>query len=452
MHGVSIVTLTNAIEVRNQFASDFHRPRYHYLPPSNWMNDPNGLVQWKGKYHLFYQHNPHGPLWGNIGWGHAVSTDMIRWVDLPLALEPTKGTYDEGGCFSGCLVDDQGVPTIFYTAAHGEHSSTQVQCMATGDDDLIEWRKHPNNPILGQIPPEMAQTEDFRDPFVWREDGMWYMVLGSRVADDGGAVLLYRSKDLLHWEYLNPLLTAEDNRFGAVWECPNFFRIADKWVLIVSAHTASTTDTVFYFVGEYENHRFRPFYSDILDYGNLYAPLTFEDDHNHRILFGWVREARSEVDQRLAGWSGVQSIPRVLTLDDYNRLTMTPVAALDSVRGKHYTVDTMPIEHDIHLEITGLHLDIVARFKLAPNGYCGLSLACSPDNREHISIMYEQDRQRLCVRKVNLETNDVLTTHIRDVPHRLATGDRLQLRIMVDGSGTTPLSRILMLSNKVRLL
>src|SRR6266566_4042767 len=108
-----------------------HRPCYHYLPPANWMNDPNGLIQWKGEYHMFYQYNPAAPVHNKIHWGHAKSTDLVHWTDLPVALAPVPGSYDEDGCFSGCAVDHAGVPTIIYTGVRGKK---QLPCVATSAD------------------------------------------------------------------------------------------------------------------------------------------------------------------------------------------------------------------------------------------------------------------------------------------------------------------------------
>jgi len=458
--------LNMASETRKLFSSDIHRPIYHYLPPSNWMNDPNGVIQWNGKYHLFYQHNPLGPLWGNMNWGHAVSEDLIHWTDLPLALNPDNSDYDEAGCFSGCCVNNDGVPTIFYTATTGERCENQVQAIATSEDDLLTWQKHPANPVIKTVPSEANQTSDFRDPYVWREGDTWYMVLGSRIAGeagDFGVIFLYRSQNLVDWEYLNPLIIGDDKKHGAIWECPNFFKLGDKWVLIISAHQGHMTDTVYYFVGAFTDHRFIPETSGVLDYGNLYAPLSFKDDHNRQVMFGWLREARSEVDQRLAGWSGVQAIPRVLALDNQNRLNMQPVPELNTIRGRNVTVEPTDITQAETLDIRGLHLDIEAEFRVDETGYVGFSLACAEDGSEKTDIIYHADGNRLSVHKHFPRTNGAMTTHSREVSHQLDAGEPLRLRILLDGSvleivanGRTSLSRRIYptdsTSNQVKLL
>jgi beta-fructofuranosidase len=423
-----------ARRTRQTFTADWHRPRYHFLPPSNWMNDPNGVIQWQGQYHLFYQHNPGGPLWGDMHWGHAVSPDLIHWQDLPLAIAPTPGSPDEAGIFSGCIVNHDGTPTVFYTGTRGERNNIQTQCLATSADNLLTWQKHPGNPIIGEVPPEAGQTADFRDPFVWKEADGWYMVLGSRIQDVGGVVFLYRSQNLIDWEYLNPLLVSDAAPNTGIWECPNFFKLDDRWVLIISGHTGSSTGDVAYFVGDYANHRFTPTSRGILDFGQLYAPLSMLDDQNRRILFGWVREARSEVEQRQAGWSGVQSIPRVLALDDQERLHMTPVPELEKIRMQHHHYNAMDLTERVRLDVTGLAFDISAEFEVQAGGQCSISLACAPDNQEHIDIAYDAATQHLIVRKVGASGAGALVTHIREARHELAAGEMLQLRILLDGS------------------
>lgn len=421
-----------ALAIRQRLAGDRHRPRYHFQPPCNWMNDPNGLIQWNGQYHLFYQHNPNGPLWADMHWGHAVSDDLLHWTDWPVALAPTPGGPDERGVFSGCAVDHAGTPTLIYTGTRGEHHDIQTQCIATSDDGLLTWHKYPGNPVIDRVPPEAGQTRDFRDPFVWREGDTWYMVVGSRIQDVGGAVFLYRSADLYHWEYLHPLLTGDIRRNGITWECPNFFKLGDQWVLIISSHMGTHTASVIYFVGTYENHRFTPHYEGVLDYGTLYAPLTLVDSQNRRLLFGWLREDRSLAEQQAAGWSGVQSIPRVLTLDDHSRLNMSPIPELATLRGQHthYGSGTTAAP----LTASGLVLDLEATFEPAATVPCGLSLACSADGSKRTDIVYDPATGQLAVHKITPELFDITTTQIRAVPHPLAAGEALHLRILLDGS------------------
>lgn len=412
---------------------DPHRPRYHFLPPSNWMNDPNGLIQWNGKTHLFYQHNPGSPLWGNMHWGHAVSADLIHWTDLPIALTPTPGDPDEAGCFSGCAVNN-GLPTFIYTGTRGARHDIQTQCLATSQDDLLTWQKYADNPVLSEVPPEAGQTADFRDPFVWKDGDTWFMVLGSRIKDVGGAVFLYHSPNLIDWEYLNPLLIGDIKRNGVIWECPNFFKLGDSWVLIISTHTGSATGTVIYFVGSYENNHFVPNYEGILDYGELYAPLTFVDEQNRRLLFGWVREARSAEAQRQAGWSGVQSVPRVLKLDAQKRLTMAPAPEIERLRGSQQHYGSLELSQNISLDITGRALDIVAEFAPTQSGTCGLSVACSEDRSERTDIVYDTGSGQLTVRRITPQTNQGSTDYIRSAPLSLEDEEPLRLRVLLDGS------------------
>ncbi len=429
----------DALSIRQQFATDFHRPIYHFQPPSNWMNDPNGAIQWQGTYHLFYQYNPHGPLWGDIHWGHAASPDLIHWTDWPVALAPTPGGPDETGCFSGCAVDDNGVPTLIYTGVRGEHYEVQTQCVAGSHDGLRTFQKFAGNPVISQLPPEAVQKRDFRDPYVWKEGDSWYMVLGSRIEDVGGAIFLYRSHNLHDWEYLHPLLvndpaTGEYNVSSSIWECPNFFKLGDKWVLIISYHTGHQTATVIYFVGTFENLRFTPEYQGVFDHGQLYAPLSFLDAQNRRILHGWLREDRSDRAQRAAGWSGAQSIPRVLTLDAQNRLNSAPVPDVERLRGQQHHDGPSPLTEDRTLDFAGLNFDLVARFQPEANGRCGLSVGYSPETNESLDIVFDAARQLFIVRKVHFEADGARVTHEREIPHVLDPGEVLTLRVLADGS------------------
>jgi len=423
---------------QGRFKDDHQRPRYHFLPPANWMNDPNGLIQWDGQVHLFYQYNPDGAYHANMHWGHAVSPDLIHWTDLPIALKPTPGGWDEGGCWSGCAVNNNGVPTLIYTGVRGKRGESQAQGLAISRDNLLTWEQYPGNPVLSQVPAEARQSYDFRDPFVWREGDSWYLLVASRVEGIGGTVFLYRSADLIHWEYLNPLLTGRMEQTGRTWECPNFFPLGGKWVLILSAHIdPGRTAKVFYFVGEYRDHRFTPEVQDIFDYGVLYAPLTMQDDRGRRLLMGWLREDRLVEKQIAAGWSGVQSIPRVLTLLPDGHLGTAPVPEVEQLRGEHRRYADIPLgtlAGEMALKPDGHALDIVAEFEPGTAGLFGLDVLASPDGAEKTRILYDAPTQRLIVERLKSSLADGVNPYAHAAPHPLAPGERLQLRILLDSS------------------
>jgi beta-fructofuranosidase len=425
--------VTSSEQLRRTLAQDFQRPTYHFTSPANWMNDPNGVIQWDGGWHLFYQHNPAAAKFGLIHWGHATSDDLIHWRDLPFALTPTPGSADENGCWSGCLVDNDGVPTIVYTGARGARHETQTQCLATSRDGLLTWEKYGGNPVLSEVPAETGQTNDFRDPYVWREGKTWYLVLASRIVGVGGAALLYRSPDLIHWEYLHPLLVGSAEKTGTVWECPSFFPLGDKWVLIVAGKGGGTPFTVWYFIGEYADQRFTPESEGRLDYANFYAPYVTRDDQNRRLLLGWLTEARSEQAHLAAGWAGAHAIPRVLSLQD-GQLHMQPVPELNSLRGERAEFNNIRLAgDDVTLAVEGTTLDIEA--ELVAVGKVGFKVACSPDGAEQTRITYDPGTGLLSVnREKTSAVDNGSDTSPNEAPHTLAPGESLKLRVLLDGS------------------
>ncbi len=410
---------------------DFLRPRCHFMPAANWMNDPNGVIHWDGRYHLFFQYNPDGAWHGNMHWGHAVSDDLVHWRELPIAIAPTPNSPDQGGVFSGCMVDDGGVPTAIYTGVNDDYSR-QVQCLATGNDDLTKWVKHPCNPIIGCAPPELGQTRDFRDPFVWRGDDCWYLLLASHIVGVGGAVLLYRSRDLLDWQYLHPLFVGDKARNGRNFECPNFFPLGDKWVLIVSSQLSHAPSTTLYFVGRFEDERFVPESEGVYDAGYSYASLCSEDEQGRRLIYSWIREGRSVAKQRESGWTGVQAIPRQLWLDERKRLCSRPVPELEALRGPHCHFDAGEVGHD-DLPLGGFALDIEVEFAVA-GGICGLEMARSESGWEKLAVLYDQSTETLQIRRQYDHDDPELDAAPQGMSHRLDAGENLRLRMLFDGS------------------
>ena len=424
---------------RQRLAEDPHRPLYHFQPASNWMNDPNGLIQWNGTYHLFYQTNPNGTSHGTIHWGHAASDDLVHWTDLPLALSPTPGGPDQGGCYSGCAVDHDGVPTLVYTGVCGED---QRPCVATSSDGLISWIKHPRNPVI-PAPPEDLDLVGFRDHAVWKEGGVWRQLIGSGIRGVGGAVLLYRSKDLLSWEYEKPLLVGDKDETepfwtGSMWECPDFLALGDKHVLILSAFHEGDTFHTFYLVGTYENGRFEPEGGAIVDLGgHFYAPQTMVDEQDRRIMWGWLREGRPEREQLEAGWSGVMSLPRMLTMTDDSSLGIEPVPELKALRGEYRHSGGLrltPESSGLLENVRGDCLELVAEFEPTDAGEFGLKVRCSPDGEEQTLIVYDAKNGRLAVDPSRSSTNPNVHKDVRWAEIGLPEGEGLRLQIFLDRS------------------
>ncbi|HET7889903.1 MAG TPA: glycoside hydrolase family 32 protein [Candidatus Sulfotelmatobacter sp.] len=330
-----------------KLAGDPLRPQYHLLPAHNWMNDPNGPIFFRGRYHMFHQYNPQGAVWGNMNWAHATSPDMIHWQHEPIALSASADGPDRDGVFSGSAVLDNGRPTVIYTGvappdvehpatlSDGAHTWRESQCLAVAeDDDLRVWKKRPD-PVIA-APPAGVHVTGFRDPCLWREGDLWMLILGSGFQSRGGTILLYSSPDLRQWSYLHPLIEGVRSTekkvnpvdTGEMWECPDFFPLGGKHVLLIS-----TMGKVQWKVGTYAKQRFAAEKEGVVDWGAYYAAKTMLDAQGNRILWGWITETRPDAELIAAGWAGAMSLPRVLSLSLENELEMKVAPAAQQLRG-----------------------------------------------------------------------------------------------------------------------
>ena len=411
-------------------STDPHRPIYHFMPPANWMNDPNGLIQWKGQYHLFYQHYPGGAFWSTMHWGHAVSADLVHWTHLPIAMTPTPGSPDEDGCWSGCAVNHNGTPTVIYTGLSG---GAQLPCLATSRDDLLTWDKYAGNPIITSPPPG-CDVPGFRDHCVWRENGEWRMIIGSGINGVGGAAFLYRSPDLLQWRYMAPLCIGDKNHTGQMWECPDFFPLGHKHVLVISALPAGK---VLYLTGAYAGDAFVPEKQGSADDGCFYAPLSMTDSTGRRLMWGWLREERIKAAQIAAGWSGVMSLPRVLSLLPDGTLSARPVPEIECLRGRPYHLEDVELSsgsNDLLSKVKGDALEMLAEFEPGDVTRLGLQMVCSPDGVEHTDLVYDPTRSRLTMDRSHSSVSDTVQCEEQGDTLALAPQETLQLRVFLDKS------------------
>lgn len=415
--------------------NDRHRPLYHFTPPQNWMNDPNGLIQWQGTYHLFYQHNPFGALWGNMHWGHAISTDLVHWEHLPIALAPDDDGPDAGGCFSGVAIVHNGIPTLVYTGV-GPSLEPQVPCIATSDDPLLRtWTKYEGNPV---IPTPSFDVVIFRDHTLWQEDGVWYQGIGSGLPGEGGTVLVYRSEDLRHWDYVGPLTVGDATQTepfptGTGWECPDFFHLNGMEGLIFASHGPGGLN-VAWLSGNYANAKLDPSATSLVDAGpSFYAPQSFTDERGRRVMIGWLRERRGDDAQVADGWSGAMTLPRILSIGSDGTLHSAPAPEVVLLRGRHTTVAIDEIGEDgIVNGVGGDAIEIQATFA-ANAGPVGLIVRRDGATGEQVRVVVDPVAGTLELDTTAASTDpDAWGMH--SIDHVRVTDGTLTVRVFVDRS------------------
>lgn len=332
-----LVVIANSQAI-SQVAQEKYRPIIHFTPPSNWMNDPNGMVYHNGVYHLFYQHNPNAAVWGPMHWGHATSKDLIHWEHQPIAIYPDA----LGTIFSGSAVLDKNntsgfgkdgkAPLVAIYTQHDEkaikagRNDFQNQSIAYSNDDGKTWIKYDDNPVL-----RSSADPDFRDPkVIWHEPTQrWIMALA--VKDH---LNFYSSANLKVWNRESEF-GLNIGAHGGVWECPDLISFDQNgktiWALIVNINPGGPNkgSAIQYFVGDFDGHQFKPFSNQVkwLDYGpDNYAGVTWFNTGNRIILAGWM-----------SNWIYANVVP---TETWRNGLTIPRELGLQAVSGEYYVSST----------------------------------------------------------------------------------------------------------------
>ncbi|MGA4006481.1 glycoside hydrolase family 32 protein [Ralstonia nicotianae] len=324
------------------------RQAYHLCPPQGLLNDPNGLIFWRGAYHVFYQWNPHGCRHENKHWAHARSTDLIHWELLPPALAP-DAPYDEDGCYSGCAVEVDGDLFLLYSGnvRSPDGGRASYQCLAHSRDG-VGFDKL--GPVINGVLP--GYTGHFRDPKAWRQGDHWYAVLGAQRTDLTGTVLLLKSPDLRQWQSLGELIAPALPCY--MYECPDLFTLDRRTVLVCCQQTMETgaggnrrSDVAGYMLGQIDLERaqfphsgFRP-----LDQGfDFYAPQTLLGPDGRRLLIGWMGlPVQPQTPTIASGWMHCLTLPRELTLEG-DQLMQRPARELAMLRSATIRVPDVDLE------------------------------------------------------------------------------------------------------------
>ncbi len=345
------------------------RQHYHFMAQTGWLNDPNGLIYYKGKYHFFFQHNPYYGFWDYMHWGHAVSDDMLHWEYLPLALAPSE-SYDDhmrGGCFSGSAIEHDGKLFLIFTGTTNDGKGfEQTQCVAWSEDG-IHFEKYEGNPVLRA--PEGVPTYQFRDPKVWKHEDTYYMVCGAS-RDNMAQALLYRSKDLLHWDFFN-VLAESRGEWGYMWECPDFYPVGDQYVLMFSPMGAGER-TVVYLTGDfdYETGKFVWNKSGEIDWGyDYYAPQSFVAPDGRRLIVGWANAWdwmpfwKDWGPTYKEGWCGSFNLVREVRMTKDGTLQFVPIRELKTLRKDASKQDALVVQEEMGLQ-AGDGVSFELKFKI----------------------------------------------------------------------------------------
>ena len=346
------------------------RQHYHFMAQTGWINDPNGLIYYKGKYHFFFQYNPYYGFWDCMHWGHAVSEDMVHWEYLPLALAPSENydNHPRGGCFSGSAIEHDGKLFLMFTGtANNGDGFEQTQCIAYSEDG-IHFEKYEGNPVL--TAPEGIPTDFFRDPKVWKHEDTYYMVCGAS-RNHKAQALLYRSKDMFHWEFFN-VLAESRGEWGYMWECPDFYPLGDKYVLMFSPMGVGDR-TVVYLVGDfdYQTGKFDYHVNGEIDWGfDYYAPQSFEAPDGRRIIVGWANAwdwmpfCKDWGPTYQEGWCGFYNIPREVRLMEDNTLQFIPVKEMELLRQEEWKQEQMSVGEERQAVKAGDGISYEWKFKV----------------------------------------------------------------------------------------
>lgn len=347
------------------------KPSFHVCAPAGWINDPNGFSLYQGEYHLFYQYHPYKTLWGPMHWGHSKSKDFIKWEQQPCAIAPDTG-YDGQGCFSGSAVEHEGKHILMYTGVldkeqeDGTRLVRQTQCIAIGDG--LNYKKLDINPVItSDLLPEGSSREDFRDPKIWKEGEDFYAVIGCRRDDAGGQIALYTSKDAKKWKFVS-IVDSSNNKYGKMWECPDFFNLDGKQLLLISPtemmvdglefHNGNNT---IYILGDYDkmSHKLIRERVAAIDYGlDFYAPQTLETTDGRRIMVAWMQSWDNHITPSFFRWSGLMTVPRELNVKN-GILYQNPVRELENYYKKEIKHDAVTVNGEKELDgIKGRQFDM----------------------------------------------------------------------------------------------
>lgn len=425
-------------------------PKFHIASNGGWINDPNGLCFYKGRWHVFYQLHPYGTQWGPMHWGHVSSTDMLNWKREPIMFAPTL-EEEKDGVFSGsAVIGDDGKLKFYYTGhrwANG-HDNTggdwQVQMTALPDND--ELTSATKQGMIIDCPTDKVDHH-YRDPKVWKTGDTWYMTFGVSSADKRGQMWLFSSKDMVRWEYEHVLFQHPDPDVFML-ECPDFFPIKDKdgnekWIIGFSAMGSKPSgfmnrnvNNAGYMIGTWEpGGEFKPETEFRLwDCGhNYYAPQSFNVD-GRQIVYGWMSPFVQPIPMEDDGWCGQLTLPREITLGDDGDVVTAPVAEMEGLREDTLDHGSITLDMDgeqvIADDAEAVEIEMTIDLAASTAERAGLKIHATEDGA-YTYVAYDDQIGRVVVDRQAMANGDRGYRAAPLTDTELASG-KLDLRVFVD--------------------
>ena len=400
-----------AMPRRSAYRNDRQRPVYHLSPSGKWMNEPHGPMYYEGWYHIFYQANPHAPIWDHLCWGHLKSKDMVHWQDCPLALIPEKEAPAPDGCWSGSsVIDKSGKPRIYFTAGDNSRFPNQAVAVATPDERLDKWHTRPE-PVQRQ---DMGWMGEFRDPFVWLEDDTYFMLVGTGDAGGGGGnAVLYSSDDGFLWEnhgFIMQYDYAQNTEVGHIWELPVLLPLRDESGMVVcnilllcACQIENGVVETYYFLGNWDAKKktFTKLHDKarLLDLGKgvFTGPSGFVTPDGRTVIFTIAQGKRSFEDEIHAGWAHNGGLPVELSICN-GQLHIQPIREITSLRRKKLLERFDQDAEGINQELAQCPGDQLCLEYTAEQDGASVTLCYGNHGRE---VYYDRTARRLGVRDEN---------------------------------------------------
>ena len=424
-----------------------HRPQIHFSPKAKWMNDPNGMVYYKGIYHMFFQYYPDSTVWGPMHWGHAISKDLVHWDEQPIALYPDS----LGFIFSGSAVVDSNntsgfgkdgkIPLVAIFTYHNpvlsrQKKDPQYQGLAYSLDDGFTWTKYENNPVLNN-----PGIRDFRDPKVmwYASDNRWIMTLATK-----DRVTFYSSPNLKDWRKESDF-GAEVGAHGGVWECPDLipFDVDGKkaWVLFVSINPGGPNggSATQYFVGDFDGSKFTPYSTDTkwIDYGtDNYAGVTWSNTDNRKIFLGWMSNWQYARVVPTVAWRSAMTLPRELKLNKAENnflLSSMPVKELDKIKGSIISLKNIGIKGEFDLSQKVKKLSGQYQIALTADEVKSFSIVLYNESGEELIVGFSKEENSYYIDRTKSGKIDFEKGFAkRYAAPRLSKSNKLDLTLIVD--------------------